>query len=193
MLRIDLVLACAVAGMFLIGDGVQPHETEPLPSEVCLVAPPTPFDSASGVALHAPRAVPADARCPVCGMFPARAPDWAAQVIFDNGDTQFFDSPLSLFLYMQDVGYYTRGRTAQEIAASYVTDADSGHWIPANRAIYVHGSSATGPMRGGNLPAFADVGAAQRFARARGGVLLHAADIDPGLLQSLSGKSVHRH
>ncbi|MDD2881113.1 MAG: hypothetical protein PHQ58_11815 [Rhodoferax sp.] len=33
-----------------------------------------------------PRAVPADVRCPVCGKYPARSPDWAAQVIFTNGD-----------------------------------------------------------------------------------------------------------
>lgn len=55
----------------------------------CVVAPPTPFDPAWGVGRLEPRPVPKDARCPVCGMFPARNPDWAAQVIFRNGDTQF--------------------------------------------------------------------------------------------------------
>lgn len=161
--------------------------------EVCVVAPPLPYDARSGLGLHVPRPVPADARCPVCGMYPARSRDWAAQVIFNNGDTQFFDSPLSLFTYLHDVGRYTRGRQASEIAARYVSDADSGTWISAMDAVYVSGSSALGPMRAGNLPAFSSVVAAQQFARARGGALLQARQISPQLLQELNGERRHAH
>ncbi len=161
--------------------------------EVCVVAPPIPYDPKSGLGLHTPRPVPADARCPVCGMYPARSREWAAQVIFDNGDTQFFDSPLSLFIYLQDVGHYTRGRRAGEIAASYVSDADSGAWISAADAVYVSGSTATGPMRAGNLPAFTSAAAAQRFASVRGGLLLEARQISPQLLQDLNGRRRHAH
>lgn len=161
--------------------------------EVCVVAPPVPYDPKSGLGLHAPRPVPADARCPVCGMYPARSLEWAAQVVFDNGDTQFFDSPLTLFVYLQDVGRYTRGRRASEIAARYVSDASSGDWISAADAVYVSGSAAVGPMRAGNLPAFADAAAAQRFASARGGVLMAPRQISPQLLQDLSGQRLHAH
>ncbi|MEJ6006246.1 nitrous oxide reductase accessory protein NosL [Paucibacter sp. AS339] len=162
-------------------------------AEVCVVAPPTPYEPASGLALLAPRPVPADARCPVCGMYPARSRDWAAQVIFDNGDTQFFDSPLTLMLYLQDVGRYSRGRSAEQIAARYVTDANSGAWLAAEAAVYVHGSNASGPMRAGNLPAFGDAAAAQRFAEQRGGRLLTLAQIDAGLLKGLGAQGKHRH
>ena len=165
----------------------------PLLPDVCVVAPPTPYNPASGLPLDAPRVIPVDARCPVCGMFPARSPDWAAQVIFSNGDAQFFDSPLSLFSYLQDVGRYTRGRDAGQIVARYVSDADSGRWIDARSAMYVDGSAARGPMRSGNLPAFAHADAAQRFASARGGIVLRAADITPALLQGLAGASTHQH
>lgn len=161
--------------------------------EVCVAAPPTPYDPKSGLGLHAARPVPADARCPVCGMFPARSRDWAAQVIFSNGDTQFFDSPLTLFLYLQNVGRYTRGRQASEIAASYVSDVDSGAWISALQAFYVSDSDALGPMRVGNLPAFSSAAAAQRFARARGGVVLAASQISVQLLQNLNGARHHAH
>lgn len=176
-----------------VQQALAPAASPALAPDVCMVAPPTPYDPALGQPLAAPRAVPADARCPVCGMYPARSPDWAAQVIFAHGDAQFFDSPLSLFMYLQDVGRYTRGHRADEIVASYVTDVDSGRWISASSAIYVHGSSAMGPMRAGNLPAFAEAVAAQRFASARGGVLLRASDISPDLLQRLSGGISHRH
>ncbi|WP_310384552.1 nitrous oxide reductase accessory protein NosL [Roseateles sp.] len=164
------------------------------PTDVCLVAPPTPFDARTGLGLLAARPVPADARCPVCGMYPARSRDWAAQVIFkDNGDTQFFDSPLSLFIYLQEVGRYTRGRSAAEIGAVYVSDANNGAWIKAETAVYVQGSSALGPMRAGNLPAFADKARAEAFAAQRGGRLLRFEQIDAQLLAGLAPNQPHRH
>lgn len=154
--------------------------------DVCIVAPPTPYDPASGLPLAAARSVPADARCPVCGMYPARARAWAAQVIFADGDAYFFDSPLSLMQYLGQVAHYTRGRTPEGIVARYVTDTDTGAWLDAQKAVYVTGSSALGPMRAGNLPAFADTAAAQRFTQQRGGKVLGFADVDAALLQSLA-------
>lgn len=161
--------------------------------DYCVVAPPTPYNPRSGLGLLDARPVPADARCPVCGMFPARAPEWAAQVVFANGDAQFFDSPLTLFLYLQDVGRYSRGRQADEIAARYVHDVATGGWIAAADAYYVHGSNALGPMRGGNLPAFASASAAQQFARTRGGAVLRADQLQPALLQTLMQPRRHAH
>jgi nitrous oxide reductase accessory protein NosL len=166
----------------------QPLVLEP---DVCVVAPPTPYDATSGLPLQAARPVPADVRCPVCGMYPARAPDWAAQVIFANGDAQFFDSPLSLFMYLSDVPRYSPGRSADDIVAHYVTDVATRGWTGARSAFYVHGSSARGPMRAGNLPAFAAQEAALRFAAQRGGVVLAFDAIDAQLLDQLGAP--HRH
>lgn len=166
----------------------------PVPqADVCVVAPPTPYDPASGLALHAARPVPADARCPVCGMYPARSPDWAAQVIFANGDAQFFDTPVSLLMYLDNVARYSPGRTAQDIVARYVTDATSRGWIDADSAFYVHGSSARGPMRAGNLPAFASAAAAQQFAEQRGGVVQTLAAIDRAQVQRMGGQTHEAH
>lgn len=164
-------------------------------SDFCLVAPPTPYDPASGLALDAARAVPKDARCPVCGMYPSRSPDWAAQIIFANGDVQFFDSPLSLFMYLSDVARYTPGRSADDVAAQFVTDASgpSRRWIDAKSAFYVVDSSARGPMRAGNLPAFATQQAARQFAEQRGGKVLAFADVDAALVAQLGGQGGHAH
>ena len=162
--------------------------------DVCIVAPATPYDPASGLAPQAPREVPATARCPVCGMYPARARAWAAQVIFADGDAHFFDSPLSLMLYLREVGRYTRGRSAEAIVARYVSDTNRpGQWLDAQRAVYVAGSSALGPMRAGNLPAFADQASAQRFAAQRGGRAVAFDEIGTGLLQSLAPGRGPRH
>jgi len=161
--------------------------------DVCIVAPPTRYDPASGLPPTAARAIPADARCPVCGMFPARSREWAAQVIFDNGDAQFFDSPLSLFMYLQDVARYSPGRSAAQIVARYVTDVPSRTWVDAAGAWYVHGSSARGPMRAGNLPAFAERAFAERFAAQRGGEVLGFGAIDGALIAPLAGQGGHGH
>ncbi|MGE8375731.1 MAG: nitrous oxide reductase accessory protein NosL, partial [Diaphorobacter nitroreducens] len=147
----------------------------------------------------AARPIPVDARCPVCGMFPARSPDWAAQVIFRNGDAQFFDSPLSLFMYLQDVARYSPGRNARDIMAHYVTDtarpaaAGGARWTDALSAYYVHGSSARGPMRAGNLPAFSTREAAQAFAAQRGGTVLAFGAVDAPLIAQLAGPGGHNH
>ena len=193
--------AAVAAWQWRSGWGQQGAETTTPPTvgdDVCVVAPPTPYDPASGKPLAAARDVPADARCPVCGMYPARSRAWAGQVIFADGDAFFFDSPLSLMMYLGNVGHYTRGRTASAIVARYVTDMDSGAWVDAQQAVYVAGSSALGPMRAGNLPAFADRGAAQRFVQARGGRILGFDAIDAPLLTSLapqrrSGNGQHAH
>lgn len=183
-----LVLAAMVLGALLAAWSVPVVRnalagTSPdMAPDVCVVAPPTPCDPASGLPLTAPRVVPADARCPVCGMYPARSRDWAAQVIFDNGDAQFFDSALSLFVYLHDVARYSPGHHAGDIVASYVSNADSGQWVPAR-----------GPMRTGNPPVFAEAAAVQRFIDARGGELLGASDVTPERLQRLRSTAEHGH
>lgn len=160
--------------------------------DVCLVAPPTPYDPSGAQPLNAARAIPAQARCPVCGMFPARTPEWAAQAILSHGDAHFFDSPLSLFLFLQDVARYSPGHSRADLIALYVSDSaqrNAPQWVDARTAFYVHGSNARGPMRAGNLPAFAQQEAAQAFAQRRGGRVLRFSEVDASLLTELAGRS----
>lgn len=141
----------------------------------------------------AARAVPPEARCPVCGMYPARYPRWAAQVIYRDGDAHFFDSPLSYFLFLQAVERHARGRSGADIAARYVSDHGEGGWIDPAGAHFVHGSDATGPMRAGNLPAFARREAAEAFAARHGGRVIVAAEVDAALLRTLDTRAAHEH
>lgn len=180
------------AGAMLMGMRYGPSVVA-VPADLCLVAPATPYDPASGRGLWEAREVPPEARCPVCGMFPARSRPWAAQIIFRDGDAHFFDSPLSLFMYLQDVGRYSRGRRLGDIAVSFVSDARSGRWIDARQAVYVHGSEAMGPMRSGNLPAFASQQEAARFAQQRGGQIMSAAALSQRLPPELQRLVPHAH
>lgn len=160
--------------------------------DFCIIAPATPYDPASGLAIDAPRPIPADARCPVCGMFPARYPRWAGQVIFTDGATHFFDSPVNLLVFLRKVERYSN-YTAADIIASYTNDVTNDTWTPAETAYYVHGSDALGPMREGNLPSFATRQDAEAFAVRRGGKVLARTEVSDKVLDELSHAAHHHH
>lgn len=187
---LGLVAAASAAGYWVLR---RPAVPVAVTDEICVVVAATPHDPTSGLSIDAPRPILPDARCPVCGMYPARSRDWAAQVIYGNGDAFFFDSPLSLFAYMRQVARYTAGRQADDIVAIYVTDAASGNWIDARQAIYVQGSSALGPMRAGNFPAFATRESAEQFVQRRGGQLVSWEGVDSTLIDRLLVGRHHRH
>jgi nitrous oxide reductase accessory protein NosL len=60
----------------------------------------------------------------------------------------------------------------------YVADHRDGCWLDARQAVFVIGSRARGPMRGPDLPAFADSGAAQAFIGEHGGRALSFDEVD---------------
>lgn len=189
---LSAVAALAGAGLAWWPRADVPAEPfDPSSDALCIVAPATPYDPATGLGPDTPRPVPASARCPVCGMAPARFPDWAAQAIFDDGATHFFDSPVNLLTFLRDVSRYSPYRPEQ-VVASFVNDIASGQWTPAATAFYVQGSSALGPMREGNLPAFAERAIAERFAAERGGRVLSLAEIDDSILADLAARK-HDH
>jgi len=192
-----LFATVALGSLGVLAARAWPGRPQPAPldpgAELCVSAPPIPYDAASGLPPEAPRPVPEAARCPVCGMYPARAPRWAAQAHFDDGAALFFDSPLMLMLWLQAVPRHSPGRRADELRALWVQDHLSGDWLPAQAAHYVAGSAALGPMRNGNLPPFASATAALAFARQRGGqVLGFDAARAPERLRALDTRS-HRH
>ena len=194
-----VVLAIAAAAVVLLPPGKQAVDKQAakkldlITNELCVVAPATPYDPASGLDMLAPRPIPAAARCPVCGMYPARFPRWAGQSIFKDGAAHYFDSPIDLFAFLQRVDRYNNGYTVDDVAVSFVTDFETGQWIAAHNAFFVHGSSAFGPMRDADLPSFASRKAADGFARSRGGKVLTFSQVTPELLRSLSRNVHHRH
>lgn len=189
-----LALVVAAAAVVLLSHDEQ-SATDPnlVTNELCIVAPATPYDPASGLAMLAPRPIPAAARCPVCGMYPARFPRWAAQSIFSDGAAHYFDSPIDLFVFLQKVDRYDIRYALNDVAISFVTDFDTGQWIEVQDAFFVHGSSAFGPMRDADLPAFADRATADALIRNRGGRVLAFTEVTPELIQSLNHSVHHRH
>ncbi len=137
-----------------------------------LAAPVVLEGGATEAARFAARAVPADARCPVCGMYPARFPKWAAQLALRDGSVRFFDSPREFFVFVDRV---SRGRApvaAGDVMVAWVTDYPGNGWVQAGAAWYVQGSKVTGPMRVDALPAFARRESADAFVANNGGRVL---------------------
>lgn len=188
------VFTAAIAAYLLLPSGKQAsRDLDQITNELCIVAPATPHDPASGLELLAPKAIPAEARCPVCGMYPARFPKWAAQTVFKDGASHYFDSPVDLFVFLQQPDRYNKRYTRDDIATSFVTDFETGQWIDAHNAFYVQGSSAFGPMRSADLPAFATQKSAAALARSRGGKVLTFMQVTPELIRSLNRNVHHRH
>jgi nitrous oxide reductase accessory protein NosL len=85
-------------------------------------------------------------KCPVCGMFVAKYPDFLSQVIFRDGSYALFDGAKDMFKYYFDLKKYNPSKKLSDIAAIYVTDYYSMNPTDGRKAFYVIGSNVFGPM-----------------------------------------------
>ena len=93
-------------------------------------------------------------KCPVCGMFVYKYPDWAGEVIFKDGSVAFFDGAKDLFKYYFDLEKYNPGKTQKDMAAIYVTEYYDLKLLDARKAFFVIGSDVYGPMGRELIPFF---------------------------------------
>ena len=85
-------------------------------------------------------------KCPVCGMFVAKYPDWIAQVIFEDGTYDVFDGPKDMFKYYFNLKEYNPSKKISDIAAVFVTEYYSAKLTDARKVLFVLGSNVYGPM-----------------------------------------------
>jgi nitrous oxide reductase accessory protein NosL len=85
-------------------------------------------------------------KCPVCGMFVAKYPDWVGEIIFKDGSVAFFDGPKDLFKYYFNLKEYNPNKARGDIEAIYVTEYYDVKLIDAYTAYFVMGSEVFGPM-----------------------------------------------
>lgn len=124
-------------------------------------------------------------KCPVCGMFVAKYPDWVAQITFKDGSHAFFDGVKDMMKFYFDIPKYQPGKKTSDIAAMFVTEYYSLKVMDGLKAYYVVGSDVYGPM-GRELIPFAQESAAKEFMRDHGGKsLLKFPEITPQLIKSL--------
>ena len=132
-----------------------------------------------------PATPPAKTKCPVCGMFVAKYPDWAASITFRDSTRVHFDGPKDLFTFYIDPGRYAPARKQADIADIRVKDYYSLAIVYGRRALYVIGSNVLGPM-GKELVPFAGKEDADGFMRDHRGVkVLRFNDITRSVLKGL--------
>lgn len=85
-------------------------------------------------------------KCPVCGMFVAKYPDWITQIIFKDGSYAAFDGAKDMFKYYFNLKKYNPSKNTTDIDSIYVMDYYSLSLIDGLNAFYVIGSDVYGPM-----------------------------------------------
>ena len=127
------------------------------------------FLQAGGTVEHAASGkeieVPKEAKCPVCGMFVAKYPKWAAEMVVD-GKKYWFDGVKDMMKFYIFDGDFPYDRS--KIEKILVTDFYTLEAIPAKEAYYVIGSDVYGPM-GNELIPFKSEKEAKDFIADHGG------------------------
>ena len=124
-------------------------------------------------------------KCPVCGMFVAKYPDFLARIVFKDGSVFFFDGAKDMFKFYFNVKKYSPRHKAEDIGSLSVTDYYDVAPMDGFKAFYVVGSDVYGPM-GRELIPFAGEGKADEFKRDhKGKSRLRFKDVTPTVLQGL--------
>jgi copper chaperone NosL len=126
-----------------------------------------------------------DDKCPVCGMFIAKYPDWISQIIFTNHEKLFFDGAKDLFKFYFNMKKYDSKHSPREIAKIFVTEYYDLKSIDARKAFFVVGSDVYGPM-GHELIPFIDEASAREFMKDhKGKNILKFTQINPAVISKL--------
>jgi len=124
-------------------------------------------------------------KCPVCGMFVAKYPDFLAQVIFRDGTYAVFDGTKDMFKYLLNMKTYNPGKKPSDIAAVFVTDYYLVTYVDGRKAYYVLGSDVFGPM-GKELIPFAKEADAKAFVKDhKGKSVLKFSEVNSAILAGL--------
>jgi nitrous oxide reductase accessory protein NosL len=124
-------------------------------------------------------------KCPVCGMFVYKYPDFVAEILFQDGTYAMFDGVKDMLKYYFHMEKYNPSKKKADIGALYVTDYYSLNLIDAFKACYVVGSDIYGPM-GKELIPFEKEEDAREFMVDHSGKALYKFDeITHDILKSL--------
>jgi copper chaperone NosL len=124
-------------------------------------------------------------KCPVCGMFVYKYPDWVGEIIFSDGSMAFFDGAKDLFKYYFNLKKYNPEKTIKDIAAIYVTEYYDMKIIDAKAAFFVIGSDVYGPMGRELIPFVSKADATEFKKDHKGKRILSFEDIKPDVIQKL--------
>ncbi len=124
-------------------------------------------------------------KCPVCGMFVYKYPDFVAVMVFKDGSTAFFDGVKDMFKYYQNISKYNPKKKEADVESIYVTDYYNLTLMNGRKAYYVQGSDVYGPM-GRELIPFEKEQEAKEFMKDhKGKGLLRLQEISGSIIKGL--------
>jgi nitrous oxide reductase accessory protein NosL len=124
-------------------------------------------------------------RCPVCGMFVAKYPDWFAAILFKDGSYAVFDGVKDMMKYYHNLKRYNPSKRPADIDFVQVNDYYRLAPIDGSKAFYVIGSNIYGPM-GKELVPFEKKEDAEEFMVDHiGKSMLRFQEITPEILRRL--------
>ena len=124
-------------------------------------------------------------KCPVCGMFVYKYPDWVGQIVFKDGSTAFFDGAKDLFKFYFNLKKYNPHKTIKDITAIFVTEYYDMEIIDAKTAFFVIGSDVYGPMGKELIPLISRADAIEFKKDHKGTRILRFEEVKPGIIKKL--------
>lgn len=141
--------------------------------------------SLAGAGEREPIKVSPKDKCPVCGMFVAKYPDWVAQILFKDGSYAVFDGAKDMFKYYFNLEKYNPSKKVTDIDSIYVIDYYSLALIDGFKAFYVIGSDVYGPMGKELIPNAKEDEAKEFMSDHSGTSILKFKEITSDLVKSL--------
>jgi nitrous oxide reductase accessory protein NosL len=119
-------------------------------------------------------------KCPVCGMFVYKYPDWISATLMSNGEIFYYDGAKDMFRHIKE-----HGNGKVQIISAWVTEYYALRMIDAKGAFYVLGSDIYGPMGHELIPFVTKEDAEEFMADHKGKRILRYHEVDTQLLKGL--------
>jgi nitrous oxide reductase accessory protein NosL len=124
-------------------------------------------------------------KCPVCGMFVAKYPDFLSSVRLQDGTYTYFDGPKDLFRFLHGMKRFAPTRRPDDVEAVFVKDYYSLEFLDGRKAFYVEGSDVYGPMGRELVPFGREKDARQFMKDHKGESVLRFGEVTPRILEGL--------
>ena len=123
-----------------------------------------------------PKKIEVQKECPLCGMYPARYPQFNCQIVFTDGTYEAFDSAIGLLVYLLFPD--KAGIKPKPVTEIYFKDYLKESWIEAGKTFFVTGSEIMGPMGIEFLPADSEQAARELKNQEKGQDIIHFKEIN---------------
>jgi nitrous oxide reductase accessory protein NosL len=124
-------------------------------------------------------------KCPVCGMFVAKYPDFIAVLTFKDETHAFFDGVKDMMKYYFSLQKYSPSKKRDDIGQIHVTDYYSLGLVDGFKAFYVVGSDVYGPMGKELIPFEKEADAGEFRKDHKGKSVLRFQDITQDIVKGL--------